>query len=150
MPSPAAPPSPVLIKVVPAKVAIAGETPPPAPVAAAPPSQPTANALAQLWPLWILLGAVLGGGLRFVPLTASWLPILVGMGVALIVVVVLFSLAAQDRAASPARAYGRGSTRTREPKKIAPRPEPRKDPVAARLATLAGMSKRKRRDPDAN
>ncbi|MGH7170629.1 MAG: AAA family ATPase [Gemmataceae bacterium] len=148
MPPPSAPP--VRIKVVPAKVAIAEEMTPAAPVAAAPPSQPTANALAQLWPLWILLGAVLGGGLRFVPLTASLLPILVGLGVALIVVVVLFALAAQDRAASLARAYRHGSTRTREPKKAASRSEPRKDPVAARLAILAGMSKRRRRDPDAN
>ncbi|HTU17747.1 MAG TPA: ParA family protein [Gemmataceae bacterium] len=150
LPPPAAPPSsPVRIKVVPAKVSIPEEMTPPAAAAPAPP-QPTANALAQLWPLWILLGAVLGGGLRLVPLTASLLPILVGLGVALIVVVVLFSLAAQDRAAAPAKGQGQSQTRAREPKKHAPRSESRKDPVAARLATLAGMSKRTRRDPDAN
>ena len=150
IPPPAAPPSsPLRIKAVPAKVPIAEEMPPPAPVVPAPP-QPAANALAQLWPLWILLGAVLGGGLRFVPLTASLLPILVGLGVALIVVVVLFTLAAQERATAAPTGRGKSQTRTREPKKAAPRPEPRKDPVAARLATIAGMSKRTRRDPNAN
>lgn len=147
---PVSPPtSPVRMKVVPAKLPTADDiAPPPAPAPA--PPQPAANALAQLWPLWILLGAVLGGGLRFVPLTASLLPILVGLGVALIVVVVLFALAAQERAAAASPAPAKERTRSREPKKATPRPESRKDPVAARLAVLARPPKRAPRDPDAN
>lgn len=149
-PPPAAPSPPLRIKVVPAKVPITEDIPSPPPAASAPP-QPTANALAQLWPLWILLGAVLGGGLRLVPLTPSLLPVLVGLGVALLVIVVLFALPAQKRAsAQAARRRGQNHTRGREPKKATPRAEPRKDPVAARLAALAGMSKRTRRDVDAN
>jgi chromosome partitioning protein len=147
-PSVSPPASPVRIKVVPAQVPISDEISPPTPAPA--PPQPAAHALAQLWPLWILLGAVLGGGLRFVPLTASLLPILVGLGVALIVVVVLFALAAQDRAASSAPAREHGRARTREPKKAVSRPESRKDLLSARLASLASLSKRGRRDPDAN
>jgi chromosome partitioning protein len=118
--------------------------------ATAPPSQAhTANALAQLWPLWILLGAVLGGGLRFVPLTNSLLPILVGAGVALLVVVVLSALAMQERTASRTRGHSRGRTRTRETKKSTGRLETRKETVASRLATLASNSKNPRRATDA-
>jgi chromosome partitioning protein len=143
------PASPVRMKVVPAKVPTSHDiTPPAAPAPVSP--QPVAHALSQLWPLWILLGAVLGGGLRFVPLTASLLPILVGLGVALIVVVGLFALAAQERAAVSSTAPAKERIRSREPKKVAPRPEPRKDPVAARLAVLARPPKRVQRDPDAN
>jgi hypothetical protein len=78
------------------------------------------------------------------------LPILVGLGVALIVVVVLAALAAQERSASASANKGQGRTRSREVKKATGRPEPRKDPVSARLASLASTSKRGRRDPDAN
>jgi chromosome partitioning protein len=136
--SPAA--SPVRMKVVPAKVSIPEEMPTPA--AAPAPPQPVANALAQLWPLWILLGAVLGGGLRFVPLTASMLPILVGLGAALIVAVALFTLATQER--------GGASATVSEAEKAAPRPKSQKDPAVGRLSALVGMPRRVRRDPDAN
>lgn len=145
---PASSPSPVRMKVVPER------TPPPEePIPVAPPAVPptlntnNANALAQLWPLWILLGAVLGGGLRFVPLTASLLPILVGLGVALLVVVGLYALAAQERNASATSA---DKTKSRKAKKATVKTEPRKDPVSARLAALAGNSKRERRNLDAN
>lgn len=139
LPPPAVPPSPLRIKVVPAQVPNDDEIDPRPAVPAAPP-QPTANALAQLWPLWILLGAVLGGGLRLVPLTPSLLPILVGLGVALLVVVLLFSLAAQERRDSPNPAS--------QPNQAAPRPS--KDSLSVRLASLASLSKRGGRDPDAN
>jgi chromosome partitioning protein len=140
-------PGPVLMKVVPAHVPPAVEPSHSAPIAA---TTPAAHALAQLWPLWILLGAVLGGGLRFVPLTASLLPILVGLGAALLVVVVLVALAAQERGALASANKGQGRTRSREVKKNAARSEPRKDVVSARLASLASTSKRARRDPNAN
>ena len=139
----AASPVPVRIKVVPAKTESAEN-----PLAVAP-VQPSANALAQLWPLWILLGAVLGGGLRFIPLHASMLPILVGLGVALIVVVAMFTLAAQERSASSAPTGEPNRLRPREVKKT-PKPQTSKDAVPARLAALANTSKRRQRDPDAN
>ncbi len=142
---PAAPP--VRMKVVPAKAAPPDE---PAPCAAVAPPQPAANALAQLWPLWILLGAVLGGGLRFLPPATSLLPILVGLGVALIVVVTLFTLAAQERTIAPDADTESSRTRSREQKKTASRSELRKDPLSARLASLAGTPKRARRGPDAH
>jgi chromosome partitioning protein len=135
----AASPSPVRMKVVPAQVPPVAD--PPAAAAAVPP--PAANALAQLWPLWILLGAVLGGGLRFVPLTAALLPILVGLGVALLVVVGLFALAAQERNAS--------STAPEQPHlHKAKNAKPRKDSVSTRLAALARSPKRRQGDPDVN
>lgn len=139
----AASPVPVRIKVVPAKAESAENPLPIAPV------QPSANTLAQLWPLWILLGAVLGGGLRFIPLDASMLPILVGLGVALIVVVGMFTLAGQERSASSAPTGEPNRLRSRELKKT-PKPQTSKDPVPARLAALANISKRRQRDPDAN
>jgi chromosome partitioning protein len=141
--APSAAPSPVRMKVVPAQAPLAVE---PSHAAATPPPQSAANALAQLWPLWILLGAVLGGGLRFVPLTASLLPILVGLGVALLVVGVLGALAVQERNAALSAKDGEGSAHSREVKKTVPR----KDSIGARLASLASTSKRGRRDPDAN
>jgi cellulose biosynthesis protein BcsQ len=142
LPPPAAASVPVRIKVVPAK-ADSAENPVVAPV------QPSANALAQLWPLWILLGAVLGGGLRFIPLHDSMLPILVGLGVALIVVVGMFALAAQGRSALSAPTGKSNRQRSREVKKT-PKPNPSKGSVSARLAALANTSKRRQRDPDAN
>jgi chromosome partitioning protein len=149
---PASSPAPVRMKVVPAQVPPSEELAAPSTAAeavlAAPAAPaPNANALAQLWPLWILLGAVLGGGLRFVPLTASLLPILVGLGVALLVVVGLFALAAQDRStlATPAE-----KARDREAKKTIAKPEIPKDPISARLVALAANPKRVRRDLDAN
>jgi chromosome partitioning protein len=138
---------PVLMKVVPAQVLPTVESSPPAPAAS---PQTTAHALAQLWPLWILLGAVLGGGLRFVPLTTSLLPILVGLGVALIVVVVLLALAAQERNAAASITKGNGQPPSRAVKKATVPGEPRKDSLSARLAALAVTPRRVRRDPDAN
>lgn len=113
---------------------------------AVPAAQPSANALAQLWPLWILLGAVLGGGLRFVPLSASLLPILVGLGVALLVVVGLFAVAAQERSVSSPTSE---PTRQR-PREAKKKTDLRKDPVSARLAALSIPPTRSRRDLDAN
>ena len=141
--SPPAAPVPVRIKVVPAKASSTEN------LVAVTPVQPSANALAQLWPLWILLGAVLGGGLRFIPLHASMLPILVGLGVSLIVVVGTFTLAAQERSASSAPTGKPNQLRSREVKKT-PKPQPSKDSVSARLAALANTSKRRQPDPDAN
>jgi len=109
-----------------------------------------AHALAQLWPLWILLGAVLGGGLRLVPLPPSLLPFLIGMGVALIVVVVLFTLVNPARTGASATTKARSWLRRREAKNTPPRPETRPDHLAARLASLASVPKRGRRDADTN
>ncbi len=109
----------------------------------------TANALAQLWPLWILLGAVLGGGLRLMPLPPSLLPYLVGLGAALIVVVVC-ALVIQMRRESSTPAKKRGWLRRLEAKKTPPRTEARQDFLSARLAALASIPKRTRRDTDAN
>jgi chromosome partitioning protein len=116
-----------------------------------PPSVPqvaSANPLGQLWPLWILLGAVLGGGLRFLPPSPSLLPILVGLGVALIVVVVLsFTATDSNKAAAPVAVNARGRTQGRESKKMSTRAESKKD-ANARLAALAnGAQKTPRRDP---
>lgn len=108
----------------------------------------TAHALAQLWPLWILFGAVLGGGLRLLPLSPALLPFLIGLGAALIVVV-LFAFVIQLRRESSAPANKRGWLRRREVKK-APRTEARQEYLSARLASLASIPKRTRRDADAN
>jgi chromosome partitioning protein len=121
-----------------------------APAVPAPPAAPPATAaLSQLWPLWILLGAVLGGGLRFVPLPSSVLPILVGFGVAVIVVVVLrtLALAPSDTESRPPANKRKSRPRVRAAKKPASRAEARQD-AAARLASLAAKSVR--RDPRTN
>lgn len=109
-----------------------------------------AQTLNQLWPLWILLGAVLGGGLRLAPLSPSLLPFFIGMGTALIVVVVLFILAPPKRLESWATAKKRGWMRRREAKKTPNRTEARQDHLSARLASLANIPKRTRRDADSN
>ncbi len=123
---------------------------PPAPVPSTEPVQPHANALAQLWPLWILLGAVLGGGIRFLPPTASMLPILVGVGVTLLVVVGLIAVASQDRRAPGTEEGERKKPRSREIKKVKPKGSPRADAASARLAALADSSKLRRRDSGIN
>jgi chromosome partitioning protein len=65
--------------------------PPPAPaVPVAAPVNP--NWLGQLWPLWIFLGAVLGCTLRFMPLDHNMLPLLVGLGVAALMIFALRSI----------------------------------------------------------
>ncbi len=123
---------------------------PPAPSPTTPPPV-TSNILGQLWPLWILVGAVLGGGLRFLPLSPSMLPLLVGLGVALIVVIALGAMAVlQDRRAAAPPPNPQGRSRLLDPKKAVARSEAKKDP-AVRLASLTnGTAKRVRRDPNAN
>lgn len=106
-----------------------------------------AQALAQLWPLWILLGAVLGGGLRLLPLSPSLLPFLIGVGVALLVAATLYVLAVQRRKGAATASKKRGWLRRRETKKISPRAETRQDFLSARLASLANNS-RQPRDKD--
>lgn len=110
--------------------------------AAAPPA--TAATLSQLWPLWILLGAVLGGGLRFLPQSSSLLPLLVGLGVAAVVVIFLRSLASaqgnQDDSVPTNKRKSR--PRVREVKTTASRSEAKQDPTA-RLASLAARSARR-------
>lgn len=115
----------------------------------APASQ--ANGLAQLWPLWILLGAVLGGGLRILSLPPSLLPVLVGLGVALIVVVILRTLAARDDAVRPNWDDGAGErNRNQEVRASARRSDARRD-SGARLVPLAkGVSRTSRPDPRSN
>ena len=110
----------------------------------------SSNALAQLWPLWILLGAIMGGGLRMVPATPSMLPILVGLGVALLVVVSLSAMAMNQERGASASSNKRGRTRTREAKKTNGRVEARKDPIMARLASLAAAPKKSSHDLDVN
>ncbi|HEY7314975.1 MAG TPA: ParA family protein [Gemmataceae bacterium] len=122
----------------------------PVPAVAAASSAPSAAAaLSQLWPLWILLGAVLGGGLRLVPLPPSVLPILVGFSVAVIAVVVLRTLAAAQSGTENSTASNKrkGRARLRAAKTAASRSEAKPDP-AARLASLAAKSAR--REPRAN
>ncbi len=140
---------PVRRKVVAAKGDAGSEESAPASIPPAPHPQATANALAQLWPLWILLGAVLGGGLRLVPLSASLLPILVGVGAGLLVVV-LFMITAQKRTSSPGPAAKRSWLRSGLTKKTLSRKESHKDLLSARLASLASVSRHARRDTDAN
>ncbi len=120
----------------------------PAPIPASPAEPAAANGLAQLWPLWILLGAVLGGGLRFLPPSSSLLPILVGLGVGAIVVAVLYSLAtAQNSVTSPSSDKVNGRLRPRDANKNSGRSEAKKDP-GARLASLTnGLPKGGRRHP---
>lgn len=109
-----------------------------------------AQALAQLWPLWILLGAVLGGGLRLAPLPPSLFPFLIGLGAALLVVVVLFTVAPQNRTKSSGAEKRRNWLRRRESKKNPPRSETRQEHISARLASLASFPKHKRSDADSN
>jgi hypothetical protein len=110
----------------------------------------TSQALAQLWPLWILLGAVLGGGLRLVPPSPSLLPIFLGLGAALLVVV-LFLMARQKRLAfSSALGKSRVWLRKKITKKPAPRQDERQEYLSARLASLANSSKSARRAADSN
>ncbi|HWG42311.1 MAG TPA: ParA family protein [Gemmataceae bacterium] len=145
---PVTPPLTPSSRTKPATDSVVSAVPPANPVPAAPPA--TANALAQLWPLWILLGAVLGGGLRFLPLSPSLLPILVGLGVAIIVVVVLRSMATMPDNSASSPENPRGRTRSREQKKSSSRSDAKKDAVA-RLASLTkGTPKSNRRDPHAN
>jgi hypothetical protein len=110
----------------------------------------TANALAQLWPLWILLGAVLGGGLRFLPPAPSLLPVMVGLGVAVIIVVALGAHLAREKDSPVVAQNDRGSPRSRERKKSSGRLPIKKD-IGARLSPLT-KSKLKaiRNDPNAN
>ena len=119
------------------------------PVPVAPAAPPAAAALSQPWPLWILLGAVLGGGLRLVPLPPSVLPILVGFSVAVIAVIVLRTLAlVHSETESSTRSNKRnGRSRLRGANAAASRSEAKQDP-AARLASLAAKSAR--REPRAN
>jgi chromosome partitioning protein len=149
--SPASPPvSPSgRVKVVP----VAAATPPePARSATLPPTTQaaTANALGQLWPLWILLGAVLGGGLRFLPPSPSLLPILVGLGVAVVVVVVLRTLTvAQENSAPTSPADTRNRPRARDRKKNSSRTE--KKEASGRLSSLTPAApKGTHRDPQPN
>jgi hypothetical protein len=135
--------------VVPAKGQLGGDETAPASIPPVQPPQQTANALAQLWPLWILLGAVLGGGLRLLPISPSLLPVFVGVGAALLVLV-LFVIAAQNRPGSRGWAIKRGWLRSGQTKKTTPRKETREDFLSARLASLASISKHPRRDADAN
>jgi chromosome partitioning protein len=153
--SPASPPvSPSgRVKVVSVSAATPAEPGRPAPVA--PVSQPAAqattmNALGQLWPLWILLGAVLGASLRFVPPSPSHLPIFVGLGVALAVVVALRTWASAQENASPSSPDdARNRRRSRERKKTSSRTE--KKEVGARLSSLTPASpKGTHRDPHPN
>ncbi|MGH7173750.1 MAG: hypothetical protein ACRELG_25995, partial [Gemmataceae bacterium] len=135
---------PVRMKVVPAQLPSAAESS--RAIAMPPLPQTPAHALAQLWPLWILLGAVLGGGLRFVPLTAALMPILIGLGVALLVIVaVLAALVAGERLSVAA---GSEAAASRQAKKT--KPPPRKVSVNARLTSLTSSPRRPRRGADAN
>jgi chromosome partitioning protein len=132
-------------------VAAATPAEPALPSPAAPAAQAaTANALGQLWPLWILLGAVLGGGLRFLPALHSLLPIFVGLGVAVVVVVALRTLtAAQEHAAPSSAESARGRPRFRERKNSTTRAE--KKDVSAHLPSLTPAApKGTRRDPQPN
>jgi chromosome partitioning protein len=148
--TPAVPPSKRMKKVV--LSSVASEQPvSPATSTPAPAQQPAGNALGQLWPLWILLGAILGGSLRFVPIPASQLPLLVGLGVAGAAVVLLRSLpVVREHATSLTSDKTRSRVRAREHKKVVARTEAKKDPVA-RLASLTnGMPKSARRNPNPN
>jgi hypothetical protein len=100
--------------------------------------------------LWILLGAVLGGGLRFVPPSPSLLPIFVGLGVALVVVVALRTwIATQENAPPSSPEDTRNRRRLRERKKTSSRTE--KKDVSARLSSLTPAApKGTHRDPHPN
>lgn len=146
-----APAAPVRRKGVPTKGQPAGEENASSALASAPSPQNTSHALAQLWPLWILLGAVLGGGLRLLPLSPSLLPVLVGLGAALLVVVVLFTMAGRKRVGISATGKKTGWLRNRHTKKPATPPEEaHQDFLSARLASLASNSKNGRRPADTN
>ena len=114
-----------------------------------PASQP--NALAQLWPLWILLGAVLGGGLKILSLPPSLLPILVGLGVALIVVVVLRTMAARDEVvpSNPDGGVWDGSG-NQDARASSCRTDPRRDSGAQIASRAKGISRASRGDPNPN
>jgi chromosome partitioning protein len=113
-------------------------------------STSSANPLGQLWPLWILLGAVLGGGLRFFVLPPSALPILVGLGVALIVVVVLLALAAQDSSRSAPPDGPRNRTRRRESRHSSGRSDARKEPGTRLTSRAKSASAGAHREPHTN
>jgi cellulose biosynthesis protein BcsQ len=141
--------SPQRRKAVSAKGQLGDEEAAPASIAPAQTPQQTANALAQLWPLWILLGAVLGGGLRLLPLSPSLLPVFVGVGAALLVLV-FFVITTQKRRGSSASSNKRGWLRSGQAKKPTSRKESRQEFLSARLTTLASISKPRRPDADAN
>jgi chromosome partitioning protein len=123
---------------------------PPAPTQPAPAPAPAPNALGQLWPLWILLGAVLGGGLRFFALPPTLLPVLVGLGVALIVVVVLLAMAAQDPSGSAGSDGSRSRSRRRESRHASGRIDPRKEPAARVNSRAKSASASAHREPHTN
>lgn len=114
------------------------------------PQNNTSHALAQLWPLWILLGAVLGGGLRLLPLSPSLLPVFIGLGAALLVAVVLSIRASQKQPAASTRTKKSGWLRSRQTKKSTPLKETRQDALSARLTSLVNDTKRVRRSTDDN
>lgn len=121
----------------------------PASASAPTPSAP-ANGLAQLWPLWILLGAVLGGGLRFLPLSPSMLPVLVGLGVAVLIVVVLGAHLTREHNVAAKAESVREPSRARERKKSSGRLPIKKD-IGVRLSALGSRKlKAIRPDPNAN
>jgi cellulose biosynthesis protein BcsQ len=148
IPSPSV--SPIRLKVVPAQERSESEEYDPSSVVPAPCPQNTTHALAQLWPLWILLGAVLGGGIRLLPPSPTLLQILLSMGVALLVVVVLFILRAQRRAASSAAGKTHSWLPKRRAKESESRSNARQDVLSARLAALASNSQRARRAAENN
>jgi hypothetical protein len=100
--------------------------------------------------VWILLGAVLGGGLRFLPPSPSLLPIFVGLGVAVVVVVALRTLTvAQEQDTPSSSGDTRNRPRSRDRKKTSARAD--KKEGSGRLSSLTpAVPKGTRRDPHPN
>jgi chromosome partitioning protein len=127
---------------------VAGDGASPFISATSPTPHPNTVALAQLWPLWILLGTILGGGLHILP--PSMLPGLIGLGSALLVVVVLYTLRGQKLTAALSRYLKRGWQGKFQTRKSAVPTEATEDALSARLTSLVTNSKRARRASDAN
>jgi cellulose biosynthesis protein BcsQ len=130
---------PILPPVPPAAAPLPPPTPAPAPL-------PSGQGV-PLWPLWILLGAILGSGVRFVPLSPSLIPLVVGLGVAIGVVFLLRVVGIKPD--GPAAPISQAAPASSEIKPAPPRSEPRKD-LSARLAALSPRPGRYRRGPHEN
>jgi hypothetical protein len=109
-----------------------------------------AQGLVHLWPLWILLGAVIGGGLRLLPHSPSLVPLLNGLAAALLVIVVLATLARQKRAASSGSSAKGGWLRSLRTTKSSQRLETQENFLSLRLSSLASNSKRNNSAADTN
>jgi chromosome partitioning protein len=131
-------------------------------IKAPPPAAPPARAKApraprnatppgQRWPLWVALGAVFGGGLRFLPHASSVIPFIIGLCAAgLVFLAFRWNSIGRRRPAHVVTEVPRPRPRSQERKKTPTRPINKND-LHARLAALKHAAPRSaRRTPHDN